>query len=55
MEIRVVEEADGSIYLELETDNLDLSFELTEKEAGDLVSDVQAVLQDRWTGGYRDD
>lgn len=55
IQIRVIEEADGSIFLEIETGDVDMSFEINVDEASDLHSDLGALLQDRYYREPSDD
>lgn len=47
VQIRVIEEADGRLQAEIETSEMEFTFELSVEEAADLLSELSALLQDR--------
>jgi len=47
-EFRLIEEADGTIILEIETGEMELNLEIDEADASALLKDLSAVMQDRY-------
>ena len=47
-EFRLIEEADGTIILEIETGEMNLNLEIDEADASALLKDLSAVMQDRY-------
>jgi hypothetical protein len=51
-EFRLIEEADGKLILEIETDQMELNLELDEADADTLLKDLSSVMQDRYYERY---
>jgi hypothetical protein len=47
-EFRVIEEADGTILIEIETEEMNIVLTVEESDASALFKDLSAVLQDRY-------